>query len=609
MKRLFVAAFALVVCLTSCNDYLNRVPKSTMAPENYFRSETDLQLFSNSFYNNLLPKEPYEEMSDQLVGKTLTAVQRGGNTRTVPASGGGWSNGSGSWGDLRKMNTLLASMGQCEDQNAVVKYTALTRFFRAYFYFGMIRRFGDVPWYDKELETTSEELYKDRDSREVVMQHMLEDIDYAIANLPSAVSTYRVNRWTALALKARFCLYEGTFRKYHDPAVHPEMYVMPLPADAKSASFYLGEAVSAAEELMAEGPYRLAQVDDYRKLFANVDANKDEFILAIKNDQSLQVCHNATAFAMMVSQANPGFTRKFVASVLMADGTRFTDQPGWETMQFAQEMQNRDPRLSAITVGSGYVYLGDETVSAPDLNCTKTGYQVAKFVMDKTLPEWGRVDKSYNDMPVFRYAEVLLNYAEARAELGALTQEDLDNTVNKLRDLVGMTAHLNLEAANADPDPFLSGEPYGYRNVSGAYKGVILEIRRERALELAMEGFRLTDLIRWREGKCLEQPICGMYFPGVGKYDISGDGTPDINIWTGTNPKSKDVVDFELGVSTGIVLTEGTKGNIYHHAGIERSFDEGRDYYYPIPTKERQLYHNKGVLLKQNPGWVDGLSY
>ena len=172
-----------------------------------------------------------------------------------------------------------------------------------------------------------------------------------------------------------------------------------------------------------------------------------------------------------------------------------------------------------------------------------------------------------------------------------------------------MTAHLNLEAANADPDPYLSTEPFGYKNVSGTNKGVILEIRRERALELAMEGFRLTDLIRWREGKCLEQPIYGMYFPGVGKYDLTGDGAPDINIWTGTNPKSKDVVDYELGVSTGIELTDGTIGNIYHHGNIERSFDESRDYYYPIPTKERQLYHDKGVLLKQNPGWVDGLSY
>ena len=606
MKRYILPA--LLICLTSCNGFLDRTPKSTLAPENYFRDETDLQLFSNTFYNNLLDKEPYKEQSDQLVCLNLSTFLRGGNSRTVPNSGGGRGNGSGAWGDLRKMNTLLENVGKCEDAAAVAEYTGLTRFFRAYFYFNMVKRFGDVPWIDAQLETDSEDLYRPRDSREVILGHMLEDIDFAIANLPSGVSPYRVNRWTALALKARFCLFEGTFRKYHDPTQHPDMYVVPLPADARTAAQYLQLAADAARELMDDGPYKLAKVDDYRTLFANVDASRDEFILAIKNDQSLQVCHNATAFAMMVSQANPGFTRKFVASVLMADGTRFTDQPGWETMQFAQEMQNRDPRLSAITVGPGYVYLGDETVSAPDLNCTTTGYQVAKFVMDKTLPEWGRVDKSYNDMPVFRLAEVYLNYAEAKAELGTLTQEDLDKSINLLRDRVGMP-HLDMTASNDNPDPYLGSAEFGYRNVSGANKGVILEIRRERALELAMEGFRLSDLTRWREGKCLEQPIYGVYFPGKGMYDLTGDGVADINIWTGVNPKSKDMVDFELGVNTGIILSGDTSGYMDYHKNTARTFDENRDYYYPIPSKERQLYHEAGKNLTQNPGWVDGLSY
>lgn len=609
MKKTVLFAIA-ALCLISCDKFLDRTPKATLAPENYFRDETDLQLFSNTFYNNLLAKEPYEEQSDHLVCLNLSAVMRGGNNRTVPNSGGGWGSGSGAWGDLRKMNTLLEYIDKCEDKDAVVKYTALTRFFRAYFYFNMVKRFGDVPWIDEQLESDSENLYRPRDSREVIMGHMLEDIDYAIDNLPATVSTYRVNRWTALALKARFCLFEGTFRKYHNPAQYPEMYIEPLPDGSRTSADYLKLAADAAEEIMNDGPYQLAQIPDYRHLFANVDANKEEFILAIKNDQSLQICNNSTAFAVMPTQGTPGFTRKFVAGVLMADGTRFTDQTDWETMQFAQEMQNRDPRLSAITVGTNCVWLGDETVSAPDLGCSVTGYQVQKYVMDKTLPEWGRVDKAYNDIPVFRYAEVLLNYAEAKAELGTINQTDIDNTINKLRDRVGMTAgHLDLSAANTTPDPYLSGTEFGYRHVSGTNAGVILEIRRERAIELAMEGFRLSDLIRWREGKCLEQPIYGMYFPGVGKYDLTGDGKADINIWKDTNPKSKDVVDYQLGTSTGIELTEESKGYIYHHNNIERSFNEARDYYYPIPTKERQLYHQKGVLLKQNPGWADGLSY
>ena len=253
MKRIIIPALALLLGLTSCN-WLERNPKATLAPENYFRDETDLQLFSNSFYNNLLPKEPFDEQSDHYVYLNLSAVLRGGTNRTVPNTGGGWGSGTGAWGDLRKMNTLLEYIDKCEDKDAVVKYTALTRFFRAYFYFNMVKRFGDVPWIEAQLETDSEELYKPRDSREVIMGHMIEDVDYAIQNLPDAVSPYRVNRWSALALKARFCLFEGTFRKYHDPAKHAYMYVEPLPTGAHDANYYLDLAAQAAREIIDNGP-------------------------------------------------------------------------------------------------------------------------------------------------------------------------------------------------------------------------------------------------------------------------------------------------------------------------------------------------------------------
>lgn len=609
MKKTIIAVVAVIASLTSCTAFLTRNPKSTLDEESYFRDEKDLQLFTNTFYNNLLPKQPFTEQSDHLVQLNLTALMRGGNSRTVPNSGGGWSSSAGSWGDLRKMNTLLENAYRCEDKNVANQYMGLTRFFRAYFYFEMTKRFGDLPWVDKQMDSDSPSLYNPRVSREVIMGHMLEDIDFAIENLPWTVSTYRVNRWTALALKARFCLWEGTFRKYHDPTQFPEMYVVPLPEDAHEANYYLDLAAKAAKEIIDDGPYKLARLSDYRLLFAEVDANPDEFILAIKNDQSLQICNNSTAFATMSTQGAPGFTRKFVVSALMADGSRFTEKSGWETMQFVQEMKDRDPRLAAICVTPGYIRLGDAQVSAPDMGSSVTGYQVVKFVMDSTLPDVGRVDKSYNDMPVFRLAEVYLNYAEARAELDELTQDDVDITVNQLRERVGMTGMLNMTWANNNPDPVLESDLYGYSNVTGANRGVILEIRRERAIELAMEGFRLDDLMRWRQGKCLEQPISGMYFPGVGKYDLTGDGKPDINIWTGTDPKNKDVVDLELGSQTGIILSEGNTGYVYHHADISRSFDESRDYLYPIPSHERELYHNAGAFLAQNPGWVDGLSF
>ena len=606
MKRFYLSLIMLALGLTACDinvdltgeEFLNRIPQSTISPDSYFRTETDLQLFSNTFYNNLLDKEPFEEQSDHYLNLNLASILRGGNDRTVPISGGGWS-----WGDLRKMNTLLGNIDKCSDEKAVIQYTALTRFFRAYFYFEKIKRFGDVPWIDKEVDNTdTETLYAPRDSRETVMQHMIEDIDYAIENLPSAVSTYRVNRWTALALKARFCLFEGTFRKYQDPSAHAYMYVVPLPSDAKPSSWYLEQAADAARQIMVNGPYKLAK--DYVKLFANPDADAGEYILAIKNDRSLTIFNNSTAYATMPTQGCPGLTKKFVDSFLMADGSRFTDREGWATMQFVEETTGRDPRLGFVCVTPGYMRLGGTEVVAPDLGCSVTGFQVAKFVMDETLPGVGRVDMSYNDMPVFRLGEVYLNYAEALAELGTLTQDDLDRSVNLLRDRVGMP-HLDMAAANADPDWYLSSAEYGYKNVSGANKGVILEIRRERAVELAQEGFRLPDLIRWREGDCISQTFHGVYFPGPGEYDLTGDGKADICLYLPGNKPAGNLVNLEIGSDTGVLLSEGQSGYLDHHKNIAHVFDENRDYYYPIPTKERSLNPN----LKQNPGWKDGLDY
>ena len=230
--------------------------------------------------------------------------------------------------------------------------------------------------------------------------------------------------------------------------------------------------------------------------------------------------------------------------------------------------------------------------------------------MDETLPQVNRVDMSYNDIPVFRLAEMYLIYAEAKAELGNLDQTDLDISINLLRDRVGMP-HLNLAQASANPDWYLQSPEYGYQNpilLGSSNLGVILEIRRERAVELFKEGFRWDDLMRWKEGKCIEQVMHGMYFPGLGEYDLSGDNRPDIVLYEKNKPDEKEgVAAFEVGVLTGVLLTDGTSGYVdpqpqknYQNSHL---FNEDRDYYYPIPTTERSLNPN----LTQNPGWNDGL--
>jgi len=142
---------------------------------------------------------------------------------------------------------------------------------------------------------------------------------------------------------------------------------------------------------------------------------------------------------------------------------------------------------------------------------------------------------SYNDLPLFRSAEVYLNFAEAKAELGTLTQSDLDKSIKLLRDRVGMQ-NIDLAAANASPDPYLMAEETGYPNVNGENLGVILEIRRERTIELFDEKFRFYDLIRWKNGQAITHKFLGMYFPAPGAYDLDGNGTLDVCFYTDDVP-------------------------------------------------------------------------
>ena len=600
MKRNIIAIIALSLGLTSCDDLLNLSPMSDITQTDYFKTETDLQLFSNSFYNNLLDKSPYDDQSDLYIQQTLSDEMLGGTKRVVPASGGGWT-----WTDLRKMNTLLAYVDQCEDEDAVIKYTALTRFFRAYFYFEKVKRFGDVPWYDVELGSDDEALYKPRDSREYVMTKMIEDIDYAINNLPDMneekSSPFRVNKWAALALKAQFCLYEGTYRKYHQLNIEGNTY-----------TYYLDLAAKAAKDIIDNGPYKLYSTGnpntDYMMLFASEDANTDEYILAIKFDYGLQIYHNATAHTLVPTQGRPGLTKKMVNTYLMKDGTAFTDKTGWQEMTFKEEMKDRDPRLSQSIRTPGYTRIGETTVLAPDFSVSVTGYQPIKFVQEPTASGGNvdRNDRSTCDLPVYRYAEVLLNYAEAKAELGTLTQDDIDISINEIRKRVGMP-DLSMDNANANPDRYLSSEETGYSNVTGDNKGVILEIRRERAIELSQEGFRFDDLVRWKAGSCIDQELYGMYFPGPGNYDLTGDDVADVILYANGTSKPEaqaGVQVYEIGKD--IMLTDDNEGYVFYHKNISRTqFSQERDYLYPIPINERSLNDN----LTQNPGWNDGLSF
>ena len=601
MKKYLIILAAAALAFVSC-DLLDKAPLSEMSPESYFKTEQDLQLFSNTFYNNLLPKSPYGYQSDHYVKQTMSDELHGGTYRVVPNSGSGWS-----WGDLRKMNTLLGYINNCQDEEAVVEYTALTKFFRAYFYFEKVKRFGDVPWIDVELGSADQALFNPRDNREVVMQHMLEDINYAIENLPAPTTQFRVNKYTALALKAQFCLFEGTFRKYHAG----ESTLATLPADAADYTFYLEQAADAAKQIMDSGKYSLYSTgkpnQDYRDMFVQEDCEGNkEYIFAIKFDYGLAIFHNGTAYGLLPSQGRIGATRKFIDSYLMKDGSRFTAKPGYESMQFAQQVADRDPRLAQSFRTIGYTRIDGTDVLAADLSSCCTGYQTIKWVMSAKANggDSDRVDRSTSDLPVYRLGEILLIYAEAKAELGTLTQDDLNNSINLLRKRVGMPS-LTMDV---DADPYMTNPNTGYTNsklLASSQLALILEVRRERGVELAQEGNRWYDLVRWREGKCVEQPFQGLYFPGPGEYDINEDGKLDYCLYEGdVKPNSKATSILKIG--SEILLSNGNNGYIEPHKGeVARSFNENRDYYYPIPSDERSLNPN----LTQNEGWDDGLDF
>ena len=598
-KNIILYSFiALLSGTAGCSDMLDEYPLDAISPETYYNNADELRSATNQFYG-MFPgaASGYTESADVVCIFNLPAEVQG--IRTVPTSGGGWN-----WEYLRAVNFYLSHSVRCDDVDAREHFDGIARFFRAYFYFEKVKRFGEVPWFDRELSSTDPELFRPRDSRDIIMDKILDDLTYAINNISDKKDLYNVTHWTALALKSRICLFEGTFRKYHG-----------IPGYEK----FLNECATASKLFIDNAPYAIYQTgaQPYRDLFSSMNAIEEEVILARDYDRSQNVMHEANANTLSPTYGRPGMNKKIVNSYLMTNGDRFTDQPGYETMQYYDEMQNRDPRLTQTVVGPGYMRINSDKVESPNFSSSTTGYQIIKWVTDASGD--GYMGSS-NDYILFRAAEVYLNYAEAKAELGTLTQEDLKISIKKIRDRVGMP-NIDMDAANANPDPYLCALESGYQNVTGPNKGVILEIRRERTIELLLEGFRYYDIIRWKEGKVFEQPYKGMYFPGLtqgsgdNRYDVfdMNDGTVgdkekvDICIYTGKKPSVKNIRKFyKLGDE--FVLTDGDKGNIICH-DIEkepRQWREDRDYLYPIPTQERLLSNG---TLSQNPNWNDGLDF
>lgn len=571
---------------------MDEIPQASVDKDTVFRTEKGLETYSYSFYN-MLPSVSdgfrQDAMCDYGAVTSFDNFIREGAYSAELSSG--WS-----WGDLRNINYFIENCtNEAVDESVRNNYIGLARFFRAYFYYEMVVRFGDVPWIDRTLGVDDELLYAGRDSRTTVMDHVLEDLDFACENISRTKDETGslVTKWVAYALKSRICLFEASFRKYHTELGLTD-----------SVDEWYQEAVRAAETVMKESGHSIYTGEgtdaSFRSLFISDKPVTSEVMLASCADAGLAVLGEANWWWTSGTYgARFSMIRTFVNTFLNTDGTPFTDRAGYETMEFYDECQNRDARLAQTIRTPGYER--DGAPAAPNFNgYSYTGYQPIKYTLDDTKYDAGALNT--NAIPLFRYAEVLLNYAEAKAELGTLTDADWANTVGVLRARAGITGGLSAKPTKVDA---YFQQNY-FPNISDP---VILEVRRERSIELALEGFRFTDLKRWKRGELMTMRWTGIYVPALNvQMDLDKDGTPDVIFYTGEKPTGlpASCTPVSVGEGTQQGLTGATSGNLTWSDNDPRVwYDDGRQYYYPIP----QSAINNATLpdgttnLKQNPGW------
>lgn len=593
-KAFLISSLSLSFC--ACD--LNQLPQDQMTPENSLKNETELKLYINGLLPMLSGASNVDngasvaagrmmEKTDDVIWPTLPDYMIG--KRSSTQSAGSWD-----WDNLQKINIFLKYSVNCPDETVREKYNAMAYYLRAQFYYDKLKTFGGVPWYDTVLEDNSPELYKPRDSREMIADKILEDLDKAIKNGVEAKSLNEITKWTALALKSRFCLFEGTFRKYHN---------------IEGSEKFLKECVSASEALMTSGKYTIDKGEGtdvaYRDLFAQPATNNAsdvEVITAYAYSISLGVKHNTNYSIINASGNQIGLSKAFMDSYLMNDGTRFTDQPGYATMIFGEEFENRDPRMFQTVRCPGYARIGkthDVNRLYEAMIISTTGYMPIKYIQSG---DYDKQTSNENDIILYRYAEVLLNYAEAKAELGTLLQTDLEQSIKLIRDRVGMP-NMDMAAANANPDPVLSAQ---YPLVNGSNKGVILEIRRERRVEMVMENLRYDDIIRWKAGHLFTEQFKGVYFSTVTapstKYDLDKPAYTARNanfyIYIGERPSNLTEKN-SIGLNVGIFLSNGDSGNKVVNTDKVKTWNEDRDYLAPLPSSALVINPN----LKQNPYW------
>lgn len=605
MKRNKILLLIASLCLfggPACD--LTEYPHAKPGKDILFGSETGLKNYTYSFYNELPGKDnahKINETMDNAAKNEISTYESGAYTTNTSTSWG--------WSSIRNVNYFLKNnVNPAVPEKVRNNYNGIARFFRAYLYYEKLAKFGPVPWIDKPLEPDSEELYKSQDSRDFIISKIIEDLDYAYENITVTAQTPNsntINKWTPLLLKSRVCLFEASFRKYHrNGSEFGKEYLK----NCKITSEELFKQVAdAALEVMDKGPYKLYTTTDltaddgrgaYRDLFISDNAITDEVMLALSLDPILSLGKANWYYNSSTYGPHLCMTRSFAKTYLNLDGSAYNEKKGDGSYKtFAEETTGRDYRLCQTIRGRNYTCknLGGKLVktSANMTGHSLTGYQFTKYVMDDEFFDNG--SSNYNDLPLARFAEVLLNYAEAKAELGTLTDEDWKRTIGALRRRAGITGE-NLDKKPTVADPYMKTI---YKDIDDP---VILEIRREREIELILEGFRLKDLKRWACGELWETASWdGIYVPALNRpLDLNEDGVNDVLFTLDGNYASK-YKSIALTVTAPmelIKIDDDVNGGYKLNYDIERIWNDNM-YIYPIP----EIVLEKNPNLKQNPGW------
>ncbi|WP_215223106.1 RagB/SusD family nutrient uptake outer membrane protein [Echinicola shivajiensis] len=536
-KNIFIGLLVFIIGISSCD--VDRFPETALSDPSFWRNENDLQLATNYLYT-YLPGLPVtsDVWSDDAFGKAPNSISDG--TRIAPATDGGYNS---PYRLIRAANNIIEKAPRALESGVdlaiVDRYIAEAKFFRAWAYFSLVQRYGDVPLIVESLDEDDDELYAPADPREDIVEVIYSDLDEAAENLPvpsemDGADYGRISSTSALAFKSRVALFEGTRAKYHgygNPQSHLTLAKEAAEACMNSDEHSLFNSYFDLYQYAGEGPQNKENI-----LVKQYGVNVSESILSHTTQRTLET-----------GASNP--TRALANSYLMSDGLPIEKSPLYSQPENIMDVfENRDPRMLATFFKEGDEYIGTQpTFNVPNLSFQRTGFANRRYA---NLTDWQN-SRSYMDYAVIRYAEVLLNYAEAIYELdGAITDGELDNSINLLRERAGV-ARLDNAFASANGLDMLA------------------EIRRERRVELALEGFRYWDLIRWKIAEdVLPQDVLGNYFF---EDEFGSDVTPNVN-------------------EDNIIVLQ---------AAENRSFDPDRDYLWPLPINELGL----NPALEQNPNW------